>query len=448
MKQNNISTKEILEQISERDIFRAMDGKLYRKDGLYWKKISENVAAIVIRSKFPKCEQALISSYSVKEVIRRILEVPSMQFVFTEIIKPELLNLRNGVFDVETGNLIPLEDEYAFSYVYDFEFCRDAKLEDAPNFMRFLVSTFPYDTEQKTKFLLQILGYIVSDFTSAKAAFFFVGAPNSGKSLLLELLRYVCRNVNVTGIGLEQLSNRFTGSKLLGSRINLVSEIGNGKIANPAFFKAITSNEIISAEFKGQDVFDFRVKTKLLFAGNVLPELKQMDGLDALLNRMKVLYFPQSIPFEDQDQQLLDRLIEERNIIFSLALEELRTLKNNNFIFIVPKDTEKLMQPYKESLDAINVFINECCILDEAERIYKSDLWNAFLKYVDDNLIEMEIRSIIFFRKLLTLYPKISAAKARVNGGKPKAALLGIRLKTSDDWQDSDLSDVENPFGG
>lgn len=64
--------------------------------------------------------------------------------------------------------------------------------------------------------------------------------------------------------------------------------------------------------------------------------------MDAILNRLIILLFPQSIRRDKQELDLCDKLWSERNMIFSLALDTLVKLRKKNFIFTDARDTAKL----------------------------------------------------------------------------------------------------------
>lgn len=129
-------------------------------------------------------------------------------------------------------------------------------------------------------------------------------------------------------------------------------------------FKIMTSNEVVTAEHKGSKPFEFRIKCKSLNAGNMLPDIKGVEGIGAIINRMIILLFPKSISQERQDLRLLDKLWEERDSIFSEALDALVELKKRNFIFTEPEDSLKIKQQLQLQEDSLDSFLSERCVMD------------------------------------------------------------------------------------
>lgn len=74
---------------------------------------------------------------------------------------------------------------------------------------------------------------------------------------------------------------------------------------------------------KGKDPFEFVFRGKLIFAGNVLPTSRDADVTNAFLERLTVLAFTQSVPKDKQDPDLLQKLLLEKDAIFSLAVKAL-----------------------------------------------------------------------------------------------------------------------------
>ena len=82
-------------------------------------------------------------------------------------------------------------------------------------------------------------------------------------------------------------------------------------------FKNITGGDRITLETKGVQPFSATVDTKLLFAGNVLPTFHKIDGTDAIIERLHILLFDNSVEENERDTQLEDKLWHDRNKIIA-----------------------------------------------------------------------------------------------------------------------------------
>lgn len=417
--------------------------RIYICENNRWKVAMDSEMPIKIRALYDNGQQREISSGAVREVIERILQSPDLQLHFVEEEEESFVNLKNAVFNAETG-AIEERGTRNFGYRLNFSYV-PSKERKTPAFDEFVKTSFPEYTSEKRKMLLQILGYILSDYIGAKAAFFLVGESNSGKSVILELLQSVVPKDLVTSIPLYRLENRFNLAKLADSRVNVNTELSGKSFAALDIFKMITSNERITAEHKGKKPFEFRVRCKMISAGNVLPDLERLEGMNAVLNRMVILLFPVSIPMARQDEALLRKLQEEADGIFSSALDELAALKKNQFHFTEPEDTKKLKKQMLSRGRAFEDFIMERCIKEKNAKEHIRTLYEEFQNYLEENLLEVDI-SKTQFSQMLCRMPGVDRRKFRIRGQNPLHGVVGLRLKAYEEYgtQDSEMYSAED----
>lgn len=435
----NISAAQIYEHLKNHIQIGVHQNRLFIKNSENWESIRDFELAIKIRDLFTEQDQLDITVSAVKEVLERLLQDPNLQLQFTEEITNHFVKLRTSVFDVIMGTTTS-KCSGNFGYYLDFQYIKDPQARNSRDFTKFVNSVFLDDTRVKKKLLLEILGYCLSDFQNAKAAFFFIGESNSGKSTLLELFRRIFPPSAVTNIPLYRLENRFNLAKLADSKVNICSELSEKSFSAPDIFKILTSNEFVTAEHKGCKPFEFRMRCKSLNAGNIIPDIKNMEGIDAIINRMVILLFPVTIPKDQQDIDLLDKLWKERDSIFSDALDALVQLQRNNFRFIEPADSQKLKVQLLSCGKSLETFLADCCITENGARIYLLELFEAFKEYCNENLIDCPF-SKMQFSQYLARKPDITRKKMRLDGHKPLSGLEGIRLKTVKEYntQDSEM---------
>ena len=210
-------------------------------------------------------------------------------------------------------------------------------------------------------------------------------------------------------------------------------------------FKMLTANDTVTAEHKGGKPFEFQIKCKSINAGNLLPDLKTLEGMEAILNRMVILIFPVGIAKEKQDRKLLEKLLLERDSICSESLDALHDLQKNEFCFTEPDDTVRLKNQLFAVGNAFEDFVNEHCIFDKTERVFTSDLRDAFLQYCEDNLLEARLTKTQFSQRVYRL-KNVEKSKFRINGSRPQHGVIGLRLKNIFEYdkdQDSEMSYVK-----
>lgn len=421
------SVSEVYEKVVRSTQWGIKNKKIFCKGKKYWKELTEEEAFIKIRGLYSTEEQSNISTACVKEVVERLRQSPELQICFLEEFQEKYLNLENGIIDVENCELLLTKDRFKFGYCLKFNYL-SIKKRQQKEFENFCKTTFPEDTEIKRKLLLQILGYCISDYLKAKTGFFLIGESNSGKSVVLELLRRVLPEKSVSAIPLYRLNNRFNLGRLENVRVNICTELSENSFSALDIYKMLTSNEIITAENKGGNPFEFRLRCKSVNAGNMMPTLKQLEGMQAILNRMTILLFTVSVAKEKQDLHLVDKLWKERDSIFSSAVDELILLHQNGFVFEEPEDTAKLKKQMQSLSDAFHDFLKDECVFDKSGRVHISTLYEAFRRYCDENLLEVCMTRSQFVQRICRV-KRVERKKLRIDGSRPLWGLVGIRLR-------------------
>lgn len=281
--------------------------------------------------------------------------------------------------------------------------------------------------EQKIKLLLQIIGYLCSTLTAAKKSFILLGKPNSGKSQVLKLIEFIVGEENICNIQLEKLGDRFSAAALNNKLLNVCGELSARPIRDIEKFKMIVGGDTLTGENKGQPLFQFKCKCRLLFAGNMLPPIKNEDFSSAFVDRIVILNFPREIPREERDYELLDHLIDESDVIFSLAMKELRELVQNNFSFEIPDDSKEILADYSFQPLHIDTFVEEHCELGEEFRIHTRDAYAEYKNFCRQNMVN-PISEALFSQKLCCING-VRSSRFRIDGSQSLRGFCGIKLK-------------------
>lgn len=428
MKTKKINADQIYDRIMSLKKIKVNKEQYYIKNDYYWKPVTEQEVAMYVLNTYTVEERGKIATNSVKEAIKRIALNQDFQLILTEEYYKEFINVKNGIYDLNHRRFIKDDGCFTFGYCLDFNYQEKTNVDSMPIFNNFIKSIFPEEFDEKRELLLQILGYVISDYTNAKAGFFFIGESNSGKSTILEILRAVLQEHVVSAVPLDRLNNKFSVARLNGKKVNICTELNFNSLCNSDIFKALTSSEIVTAEHKGRDPFEFQLRCKTINASNIIPELKEECGINAMLNRLVILYFPISISQEKIDLELKNKLLQEKDAIFSNAINALLDLKENNFRFIEPSDTRDIKYQIMLKGNVVENFIKSECILKEGGREYFCDLYERFQEYCLDNCIDVKITKGQFNHKL-SMKRGLKRNRFRKNGGKSLWGIEGIEIK-------------------
>ncbi len=337
----------------------------------------------------------------------------------------QLVNLASGVFNMETGELLPHDAAYRFTYQVHANYIEEADQISCPAFEAFCKSSLE-DDSSKRQLLLEFIGYICTDSNDGKCALFLKGQPNSGKSVIGAFISRLFDQELVSNIPLHQLGDRFFRAELAGRKLNTAGEISGNVLRDISIFKSITGNDPIAGEFKGKDPFSFTPRCKLLYSGNTIPLTTETDTTAAFVNRIRVLLFNISVPTEQQDKRLLEKLMEERDSIVTLALQAARELAGRNYVFTEPEDSRQFLEAFRVRGNILNAFLEECCILDPSARCFNVELYAAFQAFCERNGLDC-LKKAKFY-DLLSGIPHVAAKRLRI-GDENRQGHIGITLK-------------------
>ena len=223
-------------------------------------------------------------------------------------------------------------------------------------FIKFLKSIFKGDKDIKERiaFMQEWFGYILFPTNIFEKFLVIQGSGGNGKGTMLDCIGEIIGEDNFANMELEDLAeSRFASSHLLGKYANLCSEGSRKSVLDTPALKKITGGDILTAEQKFNDQFQFRPFCKIVVATNPDPSVN--EDSDWLGRRMHLIRFNNT--FRGKENIFLkDGLRKEKGIIFTWALAGLmRILKNQKFTLApsVEADTKELLS----SADMITPFI-------------------------------------------------------------------------------------------
>ena len=129
---------------------------------------------------------------------------------------------------------------------------------------------------------------------------------------------------------------------------------------------------------------------RFLFGTNYPITLPREDDDDAFWERMVIIPFMRSVPSPEIDRNLLDKLLDERDDIVSLCLQNLSTVILNNYTFSPCPRGEEMKKSWRRSefSTASMVYFWNNCVEETGEpqdTVYASELHGAYLRYCAEN---------------------------------------------------------------
>jgi putative DNA primase/helicase len=274
-----------------------------------------------------------------------------------------ILSTPVGIIDLRTGKLRPSRPED-----YCTKITAVAPGGECPMFLEFLarVTNESANTEGGLiDYLQRALGYALTGDIREHALFFCYGKGANGKSVLLKtvsgILNLYHKTAPIETFTVNNVATHPTDlAGLRGARLVSAVETEEGRRWAESKIKALTGGDEISARFMRQDFFEFTPAFKLIIAGNHKPSLRSVD--EAIRRRFHLVPFTVTIPEEERDKELADKLRAEWPGILQWMIEG--CLKWQAQGLNPPQAVLDATAAYLEAEDATAAWIEERCELN------------------------------------------------------------------------------------
>ncbi len=298
------------------------------------------------------------------------------------------LNCKNGVVDLRTGRLLPHDRHYLMTVNTNINYDPYA---ECPNWTRFLKSVMRNEKgvvkRELIDFLQKAIGYSLTGDISEQVIFFLWGTGRNGKSTFINTVKLILGDY-----GKQTNSDTFTAkandnsinndiARLNGSRFVSAVESEDGKKLSESLIKQLTGGEAVTARFLRKEFFEYIPEFKIFFTTNYKPIVKGDD--EGIWRRIRLIPFTYTIPVEEVDKQLPEKLQKELPGILRWAVEG--CLKWQQEGLGNPIEIQAATHEYKEEMDLLSNFLAECCITRPDIKIPVSELHKAYLKWADEN---------------------------------------------------------------
>lgn len=432
-----ISEKDVATQLT-RDISRMgiirFDGQTaYINLKTHWQKISRSDLLIVIRNLITPDDRVRVKSKDVAEVAKRLSEDITLQISIEEAYHKQqyLINFKNGVLNIVTGEFTTDRSKYLFDYFINAKYIENFSEKDCPNFIHFITTSAGIENKDC---IINSFGFGISSLPDVKKAIFFLGETDGGKSCCLRLMESSVDPELVSNISFQQLSDRHYIIQLHGKKLNISYDNSSKAMDNEQIFKSVVSSERIEGRALRENPVQFIPTAKLFFASNKPYVFKHPDM--ALYRRMVVIPFEYSIPPEKQDKHLLDKLITERDVIFSLAAKSLKEFVRSGYDFKMSPKGKAYLASRIAALHSVEEFLSDRTTVDEKGSISTAYLYDSYKQWCNDNALTPDEKtefkeSVLSFNPDID-YRKVGPREKRVWGFK------GIRFKTTEELNASD----------
>lgn len=421
------ATAQITREIIRLGIIRFDKQTPYVKLPTHWQKISRPDLHVVTRNLICPEDRIDISSNTIVEVGKRLSEDISLKLEIEAAFwkQQELINFKNGILNIRTGEFSPERGKHIFDYVLEANYKENVTERDCPHFMRFIATSA--GAENKDCILIST-GFAISSLTDVKKAIFLIGESDGGKSTYLRLIESAVAPELASSISFQQLADRHYIIQLLGKKLNMSYDNSAKAMDNEQIFKSVVSCERIEGRALRENPVQFIPVAKLFFASNKPYVFKHPDL--ALYRRMVIIPFEYSIPPEKQDKALLDKLMSERDVISSLAAKSLKAFVMSGYDFRMSPKAKAYLASRIAALHSVEEFLSDRAKIDVNGSVSAAVLFDNYKAWCVDNALDVEDKTefkenVLGFNPAVD-YKKIGPKQKRVWGFKGLSFLFYV----------------------
>lgn len=286
----------------------------------------------------------------------------------------------------------------------------------------------------------EALGLLLSNDIKAKKIVVLVGKGNTGKSVFGNVVRELIADSNVTSFAPQKLTERFIGTSLVNSAVNICMDLPSVPIdpTTAAILKNLSGGDIVSGEIKYMNNFSYVYQGHLLFGSNYPIKLNYKD--QAFAERLLIIPCENPIPRLLQDPNLLEKIKPELPAIAKYAVMCFASVRKNHYtfsgddVYSVNDDDiyvkAQLKTEFENNSDySVECFASQMCELASNDKFVEiTELFVEYQKFCIDNNIDDIKKSNTFSKKLNNIFPSIKNDKKRVKGQSVNV-WYGIALK-------------------
>lgn len=339
---------------------------------------------------------------------------------------PPVVLFENGCFDILAFKPVVPQEDWFIPFRVTAKFKPKVHIA-TPAFDNYIMKMANYD-EETIDLLMACLGYCIMPGVMLKKIIILGQARDTGKSLLEKFLRELIGSANTSSISPSNMENDFLLSGIVGSSINMVMELPSKKISSDAvkILKTLSGGDQMVLQRKGENSFEYRSYAKLIFGTNHPVSIAGRDP--AFWNRLILVPCQRSVPVDEQDPDLLGKLLLEKDGIVAKLMAAARKLVLNDFIFPACKQSDLLKSQWWDPIPGLCNFLAEECVFSDEYRTWSKDLFSAYCEYCDLNDLEKPRTDQSFLVALKEAYPELRSDRWAERGVQGRG-FTGIRLR-------------------
>ena len=360
------------EYIPERKSFAIWNGKyfIYKSDDFirsfaqtYFK--NPEVTSIGERSTFLELvknkAQASIEDYSLKYTGK--------------------VNLDNGIYDINTGSLIPHDRDYRFTYKINASYIEGAT---CPTWDE-LLNNITMGRKHFQTAIEEYVGYILSgsNYDRFNKVMVLDGGGSNGKSTLIRIIENIVGPANCSAVDLVSIGKeRFAAFGLVDKLLNTCSEEPREAFNDSGYLKKITGGDPIMVEEKNKGAFSAKIIAKFIISYNEMPYFP--DGSDGMKRRMMIIKCDMNYE-ANPELKIVDvenKVMLEKSGVIIRCLNAFKQVQARGHFTEIPESNERLEEMLERSNPVLSFFKENIILSDDPDAfISNARLYERFMEH-------------------------------------------------------------------
>lgn len=412
----------------------AKDIWAYNRKESIWNKEGENRIAEKLYDDLPHIH----TEHYENEAINKVKKINPIKIEDTGPEEKEIA-VSNGILYLETNELRDLEKHDYILNKIPTRYVEGAGEPDS--FVDFLEEVV--SSKEDIKKIQEYLGYCLMTQTAKyEKALMILGPTDSGKSVFLNVVRALLGEDNIAQEGLQNLTNgrQWGLANIVDKIANIDHDLDAEKLKDIGTAKKVISGNPMSIEEKYKQPYEYAPTAKHLFSANKTPPRDKED--DAFYNRWLTVTFPHTVPPEDQDPNLIDKLTDQEELqrILNWAVKGAQRLEDNQGFTGEkgPEETKMIWRQWGNSIDRfIAKFLETRPQLKKKEETSEEDveemalkthtgpIYNLYEKYASG--MDMEVKSKKALSSEIKELPGVESGQPTITGNTQRG-YKGVKL--------------------
>ena len=412
--------------LAEHHFARDPGGRLYvYADGVY-----KPTGELVIRQRV----KGIMTEWGIAEKwsTRRTFEV--VEYIRVDCPElwptppPDVINVQNGLLDVHTLELKPHAPEFLSAIQLPVAYDPEARCTAID---QFISEVFPEDAEA---IAWEIPAWLITPVNDIQKAVLLLGEGSNGKSTYLSLCTAFIGRHNSAALSLHKLEqDRFAVARLVAKLANICPDLPTAHLSSTSMFKALTGGDVLSAEHKFRDSFEYTPYVKLVFSANKPPQSD--DATHGFFRRWQVVPFMRCFEEgakETKSRSELDaRLTEPTELsgLLNKALSALQKIRQSGFS--EAPSMRQAWDDFRTATDPLRVWLDQETITLPTAMVSKWELMTAFNKHLVDAGKPPMVKTA-FGLAIKRARPEIAEAQRNWRGREKTWVYTGIGFKAEE----------------